>query len=92
MILRREKIPISTIRLSSAWSTISQSVWVWQLNKVSLITIFAFLFSSFPSIELDSTDLHPMEIKLFRHINHSIKKIKALEKRKVNPPMFSAAC
>ena len=42
--------------------------------------------------KLDQNDMHPMELKMFKHIHFQMKKIKILELKKHNPPMFSAAC
>ena len=42
--------------------------------------------------KLDQNDVHPMELKMFKHIHYQMKKIKILELKKHNPPMFSAAC
>ena len=42
--------------------------------------------------KLEQNDMHPMELKMFKHIHYQMKKIKVLELKKHNPPMFSAAC
>jgi len=43
------------------------------------------------NIEVEAESIHPKELKFYRHCQHQIDRIKALEVDKHNPPMFSSA-